>query len=84
MISTSRKKKLLTWGELMLLFYWLAATVLMACLSIPVCMLSVRWAWKSGWTVRKILMVFTPASVVLGGVLGYTMACLMLKMTGFA
>ena len=84
MISTSRKKKLLTWGELMLLFYWLAATVLMACLSIPVCMLSVRWAWKSGWTVRKILMVFTPASVVLGGVLGYTMAYLVLKMTGFA
>lgn len=67
----------------MLLLYWLAATVLMACLSIPVCMLSVRWAWKSGWTVRKILMVFTPASVVLGGVLGHTMACLVFKMTGF-
>lgn len=67
----------------MLLLYWLAATALMACLSIPVCMLSVRWAWKSGWTVRKILMVFIPASVVLGGVLGYTMACFVLKMTGF-
>lgn len=68
----------------MVLYYWLAATALMACLSIPVCMLSVRLAWKSGWTVRKILMVFTPASVVLGGVLGYIMACLVLKMTGFA
>nr|DAW29008.1 MAG TPA: hypothetical protein [Caudoviricetes sp.] len=79
MISTSRKKKLLTWGELMLLFYWLVATVLMACLSIPACMFSVRWAWKNGWTVRKILMVFTPASVVQGGVLGYTMACLVLN-----
>ena len=67
----------------MIMVYWLAATVLMAYLSIPVCMLSVRWAWKSGWTVRKILMVFTPASVVLGGVLGYTMAYLVLKMTGF-
>ena len=61
----------------------MVATVLMACLSIPVCILSVRWAWKSGWTVRKILMVFTQASVVLGGVLGYTMAYLVLKMTGF-
>lgn len=68
----------------MLLFYWLATTVLMVFLSIPVCMLFVRWAWKSGWTVRKILMVFTPASVVLGGVLGYTMACLVLKMVGFS
>ena len=67
----------------MLLLYWLAATVLMACLSILVCMFSVRWAWKSGWTVRKILMAFTPASVVLGGVLGYTMAYLVLKMTVF-
>ena len=56
---------------------------IMAFVSVPACMLSVRWAWKSGWTVRKILMVFTPASVVLGGVLGYTMACLVLKMTGF-
>jgi hypothetical protein len=62
-----------------IMVYWLAATVLMACLSIPVCMLSVRWAWKSGWTVWKILMVFTPASVVLGGVIGYTMACLVLN-----
>lgn len=67
----------------MVLFYWMATTVLMACLSIPVCVISVRLAWKSGWTVRKILMVFIPASVVLGGVLGYTMACLVLKMTGF-
>nr|DAM91410.1 MAG TPA: hypothetical protein [Caudoviricetes sp.] len=56
----------------------------MVCLSIPVCMLSVRWAWKSGWTVRKILMVFTPASVVLGGALGYVMAFVVLKMAGFA
>lgn len=63
----------------MVLFYWLAAVVLITFLSIPVCMLSVRWAWKSGWTVRKILMVFTPASVVLGGVLGYTIACLVLN-----
>ena len=68
----------------MVLFYWLAATVLMVCLSIPVCMVSVRWAWKSGWTVRKILMVFTPASVVLGGALGYVMAFVVLKMAGFA
>ena len=67
----------------MIFVYWLAATVLMACLNIPVCMFSVRWAWKSGWTVRKILMVFTPASVVLGSVLGYTMAYLVLKMAGF-
>ena len=67
----------------MIVICWLAATVLMTCLSIPVCMLSVRWAWKSKWTVRKILMMFTPASVVLGGVFGYTMACLVLKMTGF-
>ena len=58
--------------------YWLAATVLIACLSIPACMFSVRWAWKSGWTVRKILMVFTPASV------GYVMAFVVLKMAGFA
>lgn len=63
----------------MIMIYWLVATVLIACLSIPVCMLSVRWAWKSGWTIRKILMVFTTASVVLGGVLGYTMACLVLN-----
>ena len=63
----------------MVLFYWMATTVLMACLSIPVCVISVRLAWKSGWTVRKILMVFIPASVVLGGVLGYTMACLVLN-----
>ena len=63
----------------MIFVYWLAAVVLMTYLSIPVCMLSVRWAWKSGWTVRKILMVFTPASVVLGGVLGYTMAFLVLN-----
>lgn len=26
----------------MILFYWLVATVLIACMSIPVCMLSVR------------------------------------------
>lgn len=62
--------------------YVLGAAII-ALVSVPVCMLSVRWAWKSGWTVRKILMVFTPASVVLGGVLGYTMAYLVLKMTGF-
>ena len=67
----------------MIMVYWLAATVLMACLSIPVCMLFVRWAWKNEWTVRKILMVFTPASVVLGGVLGYAMEWLVLKMTVF-
>lgn len=63
---------------------YVLGVVIMTFISIPVCMLFVRWAWKSGWTVRKILMVFTPASVVLGGVLGYTMACLVLKMTGFA
>lgn len=55
---------------------YVLGVAIMAFVSVPVCMLSVRWAWKSGWTVRKILMVFTPASVVLGGVLGYTMACL--------
>ena len=63
---------------------YILGVAIMAFVSVPFCMLSVRWAWKSGWTVRKILMVFTPASVVLGGVLGYTMACLVLKMTGFA
>lgn len=68
----------------MLLVYWFTVTVLMACLSIPACMLSVRWAWKSGWTVRKILMVFIPASVVLGGALGYVMTFVVLKMAGFA
>nr|DAI17544.1 MAG TPA: hypothetical protein [Caudoviricetes sp.] len=62
---------------------YVLGVAIMAFVSVPVCMLSVRWAWKNGWTVRKILMVFTPASVVLGGVLGYTMACLVLKMTGF-
>ena len=62
---------------------YVLGVAIMAFVSVPACMLSVRWAWKSGWTVRKILMVFTPASVVLGGVLGYTMACLVLKMTGF-
>ena len=62
---------------------YVLGVAIMAFVSVPVCMLSVRWAWKSGWTVRKILMVFTPASVVLGGVLGYTMAYLALKMTGF-
>lgn len=67
----------------MIFVYWLSAVVLMTCLSIPVCMLSVRWAWKSGWTVRKILVVFIPASVVLGGALGYVMAFVVLKMTGF-
>lgn len=63
---------------------YVLCVVIMTFISIPVCMLSVRWAWKSGWTVRKILMVFTPASVVLGGVFGYIMACLVLKMAGFA
>lgn len=63
---------------------YVLGVAIMAFVSVSVCMLSVRWAWKSGWTVRKILMVFTPASVVLGGVLGYIMACLVLKMTGFA
>jgi hypothetical protein len=29
-------------------------------------------------------MVFTPASVVLGGALGYVMAFVVLKMAGFA
>lgn len=58
---------------------YVLGVAIMAFVSVPVCMLSVRWAWKSGWTVRKILMVFTPASVVLGGVLGYTMACLVLN-----
>lgn len=58
--------------------YVLGAAII-ALVSVPVCMFSVRWAWKSGWTVRKILMVFTPAAVVLGGVLGYTMACLVLN-----
>lgn len=62
---------------------YVLGVAIMAFVSVPVCMLSVRWAWKSGWTVRKILMVFTPASVVLGGVLGYAMAWLVLKMTGF-
>lgn len=62
---------------------YVLGVAIMAFVSVPVCMLSVRWAWKSGWTVRKILVVFTPASVVLGGVLGYTMACIALKMTGF-
>ena len=62
---------------------YVLGVAIMAFVSVPVCMLSVRWAWKSGWTVRKILMVFTPASVVLGGVLGYTMARLVLQMTGF-
>ena len=62
---------------------YVLCVAIMAFVSVPVCMLSVRWAWKSGWTVRKILMVFTPASVVLGGVLGYTMAYLVLKMTVF-
>lgn len=62
---------------------YVLGVAIMAFVSVPVCMFSVRWAWKSGWKVRKILMVFTPASVVLGGVLGYTMACLVLKMTGF-
>lgn len=66
-----------------MIVYMLGVAIMMF-ISVPVCMLSVRWAWKSRWTVRKILMVFTPASVVLGGVLGYTMACLVLKMTGFA
>ena len=66
-----------------MIVYMLGVAIMMF-ISVPVCMLSVRWAWKSGWTVRKILMVFTPASVLLGGVLGYTMACLVLKMTGFA
>lgn len=63
---------------------YVLGVVIMTFISIPACMLSVRWAWKSGWTVRKILMVFTPASVVLGGVLGYTMAFVVLKMAGFA
>lgn len=58
---------------------YVLGVAIMAFVSVPVCMFSVRWAWKSGWTVRKILMVFTPASVVLGGVLGYTMACLVLN-----
>lgn len=62
---------------------YVLGVAIMAFVSVPVCMFSVRWAWKSGWTVRKILMVFTPTSVVLGGVLGYTMACLVLKTTGF-
>ena len=61
-----------------MIVYVLGVAIMMF-ISVPVCMLSVRWAWKSGWTVRKILMVFTPASVVLGGVLGYTMACLVLN-----
>lgn len=58
---------------------YVLGVAIMAFVSVPVCMLSVRWAWKSGWTVRKILMVFTLVSVVLGGVLGYTMACLVLN-----
>ena len=66
-----------------MIVYMLGVAIMMF-ISVPVCMLSVRWAWKSGWTVRKMLMVFTPASVVLGGVLGYIMACFVLKMTGFA
>lgn len=63
---------------------YVLGVAIMAFVSIPVCMFSVRWAWKSGWTVRKILMVFTLTSVVLGGVLGYVMAFVVLKMAGFA
>lgn len=63
---------------------YVLGVAIMAFVSIPVCMFSVRWAWKSGWTVRKILMVFTPTSVVLGGALGYVMAFVVLKMAGFA
>lgn len=55
---------------------YVLGVAIMAFVSVPVCMFSVRWAWKSGWTVRKILMVFTPASVVLGGAFGYVMAFL--------
>lgn len=49
---------------------FLFGTIVMMAVIIPFTMLSVRWAWKRGWNIRKIFLIVCPAGAFFGSLAG--------------